>query len=397
MRAFTFSGVVASFLAGTDDYDMDLDELLKGDVRFSLFRQGDADVPYWLRKLSLQELLSTVSGISIHRLVSMSEQKPLEIHSKQCITVIESRYGQPVWFSVHPEFSTDLRCRFLRWLSEPMPETWIMLCDDRNIHDPSGVVPVLTLSQDTYGLFSLGLDANRVMSCISAWKVCDAGTTRLELLKRAERIMSHPLNPYTSRLAPDASAVSMVIHFRPDRYWRYWSPRTLVCSVFPGKQAAVADMLTLLASKLGYTTLSPSDLSALIATWGIAAAVSHKDVDPHHRPKNSPLLMSHFLSSMSPDELELTLSLINTSTGNRSRRSGPGSRRIDTDFTCNLADVRFVSLVSIGHRVTHRTIFDAWMVARSQLGLTAMTYEELDYEGYVSLVTDKPAVQAECR
>lgn len=393
MRSYTFAGIVASFLEGCDEYDRPVEDVLQGGINCSLFTQGGDGVRYTLRSVGFQEILCSLSGIGIHNLADGARHQAPPLSINQCLTITEGRHGRMLWYAVYPQFSTNLREQFLRWLSEPMPETWIFACDERDIGLSSDPLPILSFRENTHGVFLLGIDANRVRFCTSAWKVCDAGVSRFEFLKQAEQIMAHPLNPYTSRLMPDSPECSVVIHFRPDERWRYRHAHSLLCNIFPGKQAAVADMLTLLASKLGYTTLDASDLSALIATWGVAAAQAHLDIHVDYRQKNSPLLLTHIASNMDESELDLALSLLNLRITNSRHRS-----KSDPVQTCGryaLGDVQITRLLCNGQRVTHRDLFDSWMVARAQLGLPIVSYEDLRYERYLQLITGQSPLQAD--
>lgn len=188
-----------------------------------------------------------------------------------------SRYPAGWYCGLYPPIDSSLSDIALRWLSEPMPELWLLALD-RHSEPLYERVLLEELTSDMIGCWNMplrldGYDEEYI--CYGAWKVFPRGLSRLEWLHSAHRFHAsgsvNPLNrrhlypksvyPAVLLRASDRQVCVLIDRHAPgwggthlDRHWR------VVLDLH-------ADYLALLTTAFGFTQLALQEIAALLCSW----------------------------------------------------------------------------------------------------------------------------------
>lgn len=232
----------------------------------------------------------------------------------------EQSYG--AWtLAVHPEPTARLSDLAWRWLSEPMPETWLLALS-QHTGSSSDYVSVSKLEPDTFGPQNLALppsDANSRYTCYGTVRVCEAGSTRLDFLWQAERFYRiRKLNPFYERNAYPISSTPGILFKGEDRFvvfvWDIDRRRRGSDRYLNGRWSVVrnlyADYLALMSTVAGFTDLQLQDIAALAGTWWLSSVLVAPMLSSSASRRTSLLLTTDMFGRLSPDMRHLLIPLL---------------------------------------------------------------------------------------
>lgn len=288
-------------------------------------------------------------------------------------------YGHSGWSAmVYPEPTARLSELAGRWLSEPMPETWLLALHASAPSD-SDRVTVSELEPDTFGPQYLSLPPPASYSkytCYGTLRVCEAGITRLDFLWQADRFYRiRKVNPFRPENAYPFSCKPAILFKGADRsvvfVWdldrRYkdshlrggWSPAGNL----------YADYLAVMSTVAGFTDLQLQDVAVLASTWWLSAAMLVPMLSRSASRRTSLLLTTDMFGRLSEDMRRLLFPLL---------RAWPG---YDVDTLSHLVswhrfDDMFYMFSSFGPGGlrtalgTHAELYDSLRVLCSQIGVS---------------------------
>ena len=238
-------------------------------------------------------------------------------------------------YSVIPAPTRPRRQYAAQWMQDQLPEMWVYFTSE-----PLKATP--TLQHTTLGPFAI-----QDTVCLFAWKLCDAGTDRFNLLKQ------YPADTLAELIYP--CYVNFVVGNRVQTYL-YSEPKSF--------RFNMVDFIVLLGTLLGYTSIGSSELLELVSVYSYISDRRYCFLS-----RGSRILAVDMLSRMTDSELQLLRSLLEWRYPDHLDFSTPFGNGV---YTCPF-------------ETSIQTLFKTWMVARAQLGLHTARWDSLDVNGYNSL------------
>lgn len=356
------------------------------------------------RLIDTQHSLLCPSGLTASKegspdIVHESSTEPIPIDWAKLDLIY---HGEPSDYClIYPPPAPGLADRLVDWLLEPMPETWLVAALDpikervRNQPPPGEVHPyrLEELDRSRLGLFPLLDPKGNQQMGFSAWKVCDAGTNRYDLLRAVRRLHTNPLNSLTGTgLSLASQRIFLYVVFRRASLdcYRCAPPIQLFETALyvPNHYAALPDTLTLLATLARYTKLTASEMLALLALIYLPAMEMYHVAYSAVRSNSSMVLQTFILSWMTEQESALLQTLLTTALRDK-----------QTDWlklvpTFQLEGITFRYTNLCGRAISNQILFQSWMLVRSQLGLPTASWEDLTAEQFTTLLRTNRSIES---
>lgn len=367
-------------------------ELYEGDPCFQTV--SPARVERWLQAqqgLVCPSGLAGSEGQALHDTANGSRAEPRTI---DWATLSLVYHGEPSDYCViSPRPAPGVVDRLLEWLLEPMPETWLVAALEgspgRGTDEPwpleGRTYRIEELDRPRLGRFPLCDPEGQRRMGYAVWKVCDAGTSRFELMRRVQRLQADPLNPLTGTgLRIRNQRILLYVLFRRAGLDRYpAAPETQRFeTVFyvPHHYAALPDALALLATLARYTRLTAPEMLALLVLVYLPAIRMHEVAYSKVRSNSSMVLQTFLWSWMEAQESALVQALLAKTLRDQQ------ADRLELVPTFQLEGVTFRHTNLYGRGISNRLLFQSWMMVRSPLALPTASWDDLTGEQFVDLL-----------
>lgn len=322
-------------------------------------------------KSRLLEEGETVETVRDKRLRYAKRLKRLLDRVSEMDACVYSTFGYDLVLYPPPSHSFQDILRI--FLSEPVGKVWLVYGQPlpcRKSHGYYKEVSSLDLPSTAFGPSVIRAPDTTILA-ENIWRISHEGQSRFDLLWNCDTWYQPSRNPWKS------------IHARSNSSWKqFYIVIDGALDTWPRYEDSyppyLMDTVAALSSIVGHTSLSSSELVVLINfLFGDRSGIRSSYKTDRSR-RISSILMVDILSHIREDEMKAVDELLRSSDRFKNR-----AEEISWDwFSFPHGDIRLPDPPDL---LTHRELFELWMLARAQLGRSVIHTKEVTLERYLDI------------